>query len=631
MPDDTKRGSGGDVLLEALNYSASGFSVIPIRSGDKKPLIEWAEYQKRLPTEAEVRQWWAQWPDANIGVVTGAISGIVVIDIEREGSTAGLPPTVTSRTGGGGWHLFYKHPGVPVKNSVKSIAAYTDVRGDGGYVVLPPSLHSSGKKYEWSISPRDASFEPLPVWILEKVKSENGWTQKDWEQIAAEPVYEGERNNAATQYAGKLLHDLSRELWETSGWAGLREWNRQNCRPPLDERELRSVFESIAARETGTRSDTSKSAAPVPISFTSLGDLLNEPEENINWIVEDLLPSNGFSVMAAKPKVGKSTLARQLALSVAQGQPFLDRQTVQGGVLYVALEEKRSEVKNHFRLLGGTGNEDLHSYIGSAPQEASKWLDKEIKARKPILVIIDTLFRFVSIKNGNDYAEVTTALSPLLALARENGAHLMVVHHAGKGAAEGGDAILGSTAIFGSVDTAIILRRTESRRTIETQQRYGTDIEPTVLVFDEAVRAITLGGTKEEVEINLAKVAILAFLDASTEPVGEAIIREDVGGRAGPKSKALRQLVASGGVARIGKGVSGSPFLYSRSLVPSIDREPEKPEPKSAENIDSTRPDSSSQDSSPNSASQTGANEFADDINALWGKLSPEEPRTPRS
>jgi hypothetical protein len=95
----------------------------------------------------------------NIGIVTGAASGIVVIDVDAGGEETlarlerehgPLPPTVMARTGGGGRHIYFRHPGVPVKNDVKKrLAPGVDIRGDDGFVVAPPSLHKSGNLYEW--------------------------------------------------------------------------------------------------------------------------------------------------------------------------------------------------------------------------------------------------------------------------------------------------------------------------------------------------------------------------------------------------------------------------------------------------------------------------------------------------
>jgi hypothetical protein len=334
---------------------------------------------------------------------------------------------------------------------------------------------------------------------------------------------------------------------------------------------------------------------PSKFGFTSLGDLLNEPDEEIEWIVEGLLPSSGFSLMVAKPKVGKSTLARQLALAVSRGEPFLGRQTVKGAVLYVSLEEKRGEVRKHFRLMGADGTEDLGTYTGSIPEDAHEWITKEIERKKPVLVIIDTLFRFIPISDLNDYAKASAALTPLLDLARSHAAHLMALHHARKSAGDGADATLGSTAIFGTVDTQISLKRTDARRTIDTIQRYGVDMETTVLNFDPETKMAFLGGTKEEDDILKIREAILEFLKSQDEPVTEKVIDDEVEGKTTLKRRALRDLFAKGEIARSGGGKRNDPYLYSCSLVPTIYIEQEKQESNNVKSPDNTDTNARSQ------------------------------------
>jgi RecA-family ATPase len=211
------------------------------------------------------------------------------------------------------------------------------------------------------------------------------------------------------------------------------------------------------------------SQAASPLVLTKLGDFLAEPEEAVDWLVDRFLPSGGFSLLAAKPKVGKSTLARCLALAVAHGELFLARATAQGPVIYLALEEKRSEVRKHFQAMGATGEEEIYIHAATAPADALDKIRALIEEKKPALLIIDPLFRFTRVKDGNDYDQVTQALEPFLALARETGVHVLVVHHLGKGERTGGDAILGSTAILGAVDTSLILKRSERYRTITSE------------------------------------------------------------------------------------------------------------------------------------------------------------------
>jgi hypothetical protein len=158
------------------DYLERGWSIIPIRPEDKQPLIRWEEFQHRHPTEAEVQGWFSEWPTAGVGIVTGSISGLVVIDIDvRHGGDVALarleqehghlPATLECCTGGGGCHLYFAHPGGLIRNKV-GLGPGIDLRGDGGYVVAPPSLHASGRRYAWveSRDPRSrAVASPVPV------------------------------------------------------------------------------------------------------------------------------------------------------------------------------------------------------------------------------------------------------------------------------------------------------------------------------------------------------------------------------------------------------------------------------------------------------------------------------------
>lgn len=128
---------------------------------------------------AQIQKWWKRWPDANIAIVTGEVSGVYVIDVdgeegvqslkELEESSGLLPPTLAVRTPRPGLHLYLRHPNVPVSQAV-GIAPHIDVRGDGGYVIAPPSSHVSGNTYLW------AGGEALPDTITGIAKAPNGWT-----------------------------------------------------------------------------------------------------------------------------------------------------------------------------------------------------------------------------------------------------------------------------------------------------------------------------------------------------------------------------------------------------------------------------------------------------------------------
>ena len=111
----------------------------------KIPLISWKDYQSRLPTEDEVEKWFTNWPDANIGIVTGEFPDLVVFDLDSEHAVqyaegkGGFPETVKVKTGKG-YHLYMQHPGFEIRNNVNK-RLDIDIRADGGYIVAPPSVH----------------------------------------------------------------------------------------------------------------------------------------------------------------------------------------------------------------------------------------------------------------------------------------------------------------------------------------------------------------------------------------------------------------------------------------------------------------------------------------------------------
>jgi hypothetical protein len=300
------------------------------------------------------------------------------------------------------------------------------------------------------------------------------------------------------------------------------------------------------------------------LQFISLGDLLDEPDEETPWLVEGRLPAGGVSALVAKPKAGKSTLARALALAVSRGEPWLGWETSPGTVFYLAFEEKRSQVREHFRTMGATGEEPVRLIIGPGPVNAVAQLESAAQRERPVLVIVDTLQALVRAKDLNDYSEVSRALEPLVRIARHSGAHLLFCHHARKGnTRKDGDSVLGSTAIMGGVDTSILLRRTERCRSLWTTQRYGEDLEEVVFGLDPETRLPYLGGPREAFEEGRIEDAVLSALRDASDSLTEDEVGHRVSGQTGRKRAALRRLVRKGSVVRLGKGVRGDGYRYS--------------------------------------------------------------------
>nr|MDQ3820087.1 AAA family ATPase [Acidobacteriota bacterium] len=328
-------------------------------------------------------------------------------------------------------------------------------------------------------------------------------------------------------------------------------------------------------------------------TFTTLDDLLCEPEEETAYVWDRTLPRGGFSIVSSKPKVGKSTWARNLAVAISKGLEFFGRSTVQGVVIYLCLEEKRAEVARHFRRMGASGT-GIIIHTGSTPSDAFTALEAAIDEHSPALVIIDPLSRFVRVSDFNSYAEVTRGLEPLIDLARTSACqcHIMAVHHNGKGEREGGDALLGSTGFFGAVDALLIMKRRDKARTLETIQRYGEDIPETVVHLDSETGLVTPGGDMQTLQLNERKQAILDAI--GEEPLSEADIKERISGNQGLTSKAVRSLFEEDRLKRSGAGKKGDPYLYFKPAENANKNSgysgfPISTDPENLENLESSR------------------------------------------
>ncbi len=164
------------LLSSALWYCRNGKSVIPVRQ-DKKPLIKWERYQQQPSEEAELRDWWRRWPDANVGLVTGAISDLTVVDCDTregiesvEGSLSDATAIPTATTPRGGRHYYFKHQG-GISNRA-GVLKGVDVRTDGGYIIVPPSRNELGC-YAWMPGCKISDVPPavLPESLLIKMQT----------------------------------------------------------------------------------------------------------------------------------------------------------------------------------------------------------------------------------------------------------------------------------------------------------------------------------------------------------------------------------------------------------------------------------------------------------------------------
>jgi putative DNA primase/helicase len=221
-----------------------------------------------------IEDWWDTWPGANLGVCTG--NGLFVLDVDPghggddslallQQTYGTLPDTVTCLTGGGGLHLWFTTT-TPIGNSAGLLGKGLDIRGDGGYVVMPPSLHVSGRQYLWegASHPDDIAIAPSPAWLIELLttprpatRSANGVLLPGL--LGDPPLIEGNRNHALFQIASSHRHA---GMDEDDIYDRLLAEN-ERCRPePLPDRELRAIARSVMRYEPGISLETDPPPAP---------------------------------------------------------------------------------------------------------------------------------------------------------------------------------------------------------------------------------------------------------------------------------------------------------------------------------------------------------------------------------
>jgi Bifunctional DNA primase/polymerase, N-terminal len=267
-------------LEAALGYHAAGRSVIPAAPGGKLPALPtWKRYQTERATPDRIEHWWQHTPGFNVGIVTGQISGVVVVDVDLRkpeaadtmamiAATLDLPPTPEVTTATGGIHLWYAHPGsgVRIPNSSKQFASGfktpgVDVRGDGGFAVCPPSTRPEGA-YSWCEWLCDLA--PLPPSLLEHLVERQPalaepaapWRQRI--EAARRPV----RSSYVEQAIGDELTELEREGGHGALTRSAYRLGQLHAIAGMNDTQVEQLVEQLAdAALVNAGGDRSKTAA----------------------------------------------------------------------------------------------------------------------------------------------------------------------------------------------------------------------------------------------------------------------------------------------------------------------------------------------------------------------------------
>ena len=558
----------------ALLYADKGLRVLPLHtvhsfacscgmadchSPAKHPLtrngVKDASYEA-----AQIREWWHLYPDANIGLATGR--GLLVIDIDPKNggslevlnALVALPPTATLRTGSGGLHLYFKYDrSLVIRNSAGKLAPGIDVRGENGYVVAPPSMHISGNRYRWD---KHDGYVPAPEALLQLVR-ENAPPSPRLAQVntaldlapthenttsspalvqssSSQFIPEGKRNSTLVSLAGSLRNQGANE---EALFITLQALNKGCCQPPLTEYEVRQICKSAGNWTPGVSGKVPSRGAML---VSQVSALMSEDLSSPPWAIPGLLPE-GVSLLAGKPKMGKSWLALGLAISIAQGHNALGKlPTNQGTVLYLGLEDNKQRICSRVsKLLVGATPPDALFWTGSCfPLTMGGLTDLEawiMAASQPRLIVIDTLARVRAANgnsNGNVYADDYAAITPLKTLAEQYHLSILLIHHLRKsGASDPMDEISGSTGLTGATDCNMVLQR-ERGQNKAALHITGRDVEDQVLKlsFDIATGLWSISNTPaDERPLSSVRASIISLLTQKDQPLSPMEIATTLG------------------------------------------------------------------------------------------------------
>ncbi len=502
------------LLESALQYAREGYSVIPLRPRDKRPIsgFSWLEYNDRIPTEEEIRQWWTTYPQANIGIITGKISGIVAVDIDtgRGGNPKevfDLAPTGRiSQTGSGGYHLLYRYPDgdIIIRNQVGKNGV--DIRGDRGYIVAPPSVHRNGRRYRWLYDGQPGEFTRSLT--TETGDSPGGPGENNGERWLVEMlsgVGEGSRNDACARlagyYAGKGIPlDVALAL--------LDSWNNQN-KPPLSTTELETTTRSVYRTAYKSSSNSTNTSTN---TNTNMNNTVEQTKQeafkvvdvntymtkhgtgSVSWVIDDWLPDETIAFLVSPPGSFKTWMLLDLAVSVAGGTPFLNQFEVNstGPVLIVQQEDFHGElaerlaviINNRYNLISQKGDDwqikmppNLPIYLHPERRlrfdnpEVMKVFMATVGELRPKLVIIDPLY---STGTMDDYmTKIAELMFPLKRLRDEYRCSFILAHHTKKSAeGNGREGLWGSQFLNAFLETGWQIRKGEQENSVSVLRHF---------------------------------------------------------------------------------------------------------------------------------------------------------------
>lgn len=455
----------------AAEYVNNGWSILPVRPDEKRPYMSnWLQYQNSRATPDMVDSWFSNLTGAGIGLVTGKISNVVVLDVEAwckvpiDELLKRYPTQMVARSGGGGYHLYYTYPqGVGRVANRVGIFDGADLRADGGFIVLPPTRHPNGKQYEWV---KRGPLGMFPKSLLD-LQSRPKETNEGWLVETLRGVSEGGRNDACARLAGYFFRKgMNSDIVE----ALLMDWNEKNC-PPLPVNEVRTTIKSIERSHAGVetqftsvqfeddRSQTTSSNTDKPENTFDVLRMKDYVEgyggEGVSWLVDDWLPDKSITFLVSPPESYKTWILLDLAVSISGNVPFLGRFKVNnpGPTMIIQQEDSHTGLTDRLALIveqkmnatasleGDTWQvpvmPDLPIFIHPSRmlrfdnKKVLEELEQQIATIKPKVVMIDPLYSTTAAVD-NYMADLANQMMVLKTWRDKYGCSFVLAHHSKK-------------------------------------------------------------------------------------------------------------------------------------------------------------------------------------------------------
>ena len=582
------------IPAEIVIATSQGRHVFPVAAGNKSPLVKWRSEDPASSDLDQVNKWHIRWGDTNWGLATGAVSGVFVIDTDsKEGYdwvvAQGLTDTYVVKTGGNkhsyGYHFYFQHPGVPIKNSARDLAPGVDVRGDGGYVLMPPSVTD----LPYTVA-KQAAVAAAPAWLVDKVrKTESERLAAVVGDLSAQDVEHGLNiyRKACREYPETPDGQWNIELNKLAGLAG-----RMVAAGVLDEARayelacdagkayvqdnrkaftatwrsgfkwgLQSPWVPLGPEDVGFQN-----GIPAPYDTNSLTKKASEYKmSSIKWIWPQWLPLGKLVIYAGPGGVGKSTVTFSWAATISSGGKWPDGlQCKPGRVLIWSGEDDPSDTIIP-RLTAMGADLDMIEMINGEqgmpfdPAKDFARLKLKYKHGDVKLLIIDPIVSAVT-GDGNKTVDVRRSLQAIVDFGIDLGCCVVGISHFNKGSQGKNptERVTGSQAF-----TAL------SRMTIVSQKDHDT--QECVMARSKSNISVDSGGIKYKIEpmmlpqgIQTTRVQWLEGIDGSAqellsdvEPGEEKVSERKVDAARdylkltlGQRELPLKQLIEQGGFSK---------------------------------------------------------------------------------